>query len=192
RSHFESVKVLAQAIEAKDLNTSGHCDRMVEYALAVADRLGLSQEEKRHLGYGAALHDIGKIGIHESILNKPGKLTEEEYEAMKAHPGIGAEIIKDIEFLSDVVPLIYSHQERYDGTGYPEGLAGEEIPVGARIIAVLDTFDAMTSNRPYRKALPIEAVFSELRRCRGTQFDPNIVDAFIAIIKEGGLERPAS
>lgn len=184
KSHFESMKALAQAIEAKDLYTRGHCDRMVDYALAIADRLGLSAEEKRHLGYGAALHDIGKIGIHELILNKSGKLTDHEYEVMKAHPMMGAEIIKGVEFLGPVVPIIYYHQERYDGKGYPEGLIGDEIPVGARIIAILDTFDAMTSDRPYRKALPMEVAFAELRRCTGTQFDPKIVETLISIIKE--------
>ncbi|MCG3117524.1 MAG: response regulator [Candidatus Manganitrophus sp. SA1] len=184
RSHFESMKALAQAIEAKDLYTRGHCDRMVEYALAIAERLGLSAEEKKHLGYGAALHDIGKIGIHELILNKSGKLTDKEYEIMKAHPMLGAEIIKGVDFLSPVVPMIYYHQERYDGKGYPEGLSGEQIPIGARIIAILDTFDAMTSDRPYRKALPMEVAFAELRRCTGTQFDPTIVETLIKIIQE--------
>lgn len=184
RSHFESMKALAQAIEAKDLYTRGHCDRMVDYALAIADRLGLSPEEKKHLGYGAALHDIGKIGIHELILNKSGKLTDKEYEIMKAHPMLGAEIIKGVDFLSPVVPMIYYHQERYDGKGYPEGLSGEQIPIGARIIAILDTFDAMTSDRPYRKALPMEVAFAELRRCTGSQFDPTIVETLIKIIQE--------
>ncbi|HEY5600128.1 MAG TPA: HD domain-containing phosphohydrolase [Candidatus Manganitrophaceae bacterium] len=191
KSHFESMKALAQAIEAKDLYTRGHCDRMVEYALAIADRLGLSEEEKKHLGYGAALHDIGKIGIHELILNKSGKLTEREYEVMKGHPAMGAEIIKGVDFLSPVAPIIYYHQERYDGKGYPEGLSGEEIPVGARIIAILDTFDAMTSDRPYRKALPMEVAFSELRRCAGTQFDPKIVETLIAIIHEDQIKKHA-
>ncbi|TAJ99521.1 MAG: response regulator [Candidatus Manganitrophaceae bacterium] len=184
RSHFESMKALAQAIEAKDLYTRGHCDRMVTYALAIADRLGLSADEKKHLGYGAALHDIGKIGIHELILNKSGKLTDKEYEIMKDHPMLGAEIIKGVDFLNPVVPMIYYHQERYDGKGYPEGLSGEEIPIGARIIAILDTFDAMTSDRPYRKALPMEVAFAELRRCTGSQFDPKIVETLIQIIQD--------
>ncbi|MBI3805870.1 MAG: response regulator [Nitrospirae bacterium] len=187
RSHFESMKALAQAIEAKDLYTRGHCDRMVQYALAIAERLGLSTEEKRHLGYGAALHDIGKIGIHELILNKSGKLTDKEYEVMKDHPMLGAEIIKGVDFLNPVVPIIYYHQERFDGKGYPEGLSGEEIPIGARIIAILDTFDAMTSDRPYRKALPMEIAFAELRRCTGSQFDPKIVETLIQIIQEDQL-----
>ncbi|MFY9270365.1 MAG: HD domain-containing phosphohydrolase [Candidatus Manganitrophaceae bacterium] len=184
KSHFESMKALAQAIEAKDLYTRGHCDRMVKYALAVGDRLGLSLEEKKHLGYGAALHDIGKIGVHELVLNKRGKLTEKEYEMMKDHPMFGAEIIKGVEFLEPVAPMIYSHQERYDGLGYPLGLSGEAIPIGARIIAVLDTFDAMTSDRSYRRALPVDVAFSELRRCMGSQFDPQVVQAFIEMMQE--------
>lgn len=188
KSHFESMKALAQAIEAKDLYTRGHCDRMVDYALAIADRLGLSEEEKKHLGYGAALHDIGKIGVHEMILNKSGKLTEQEYELMKEHPRMGAEIIKGVDFLSPAAPIVYYHQERFDGKGYPEGLSGEDIPIGARIIAILDTFDAMTSDRPYRKALPMEVSFSELRRCSGTQFDPKIVETLIEIIKKDQSE----
>lgn len=192
RSHFESMKALAQAIEAKDLYTRGHCDRMVRYALAIADRLGLSSEEKKHLGYGAALHDIGKIGIHELILNKSGKLTDKEYEIMKDHPMLGAEIIKGVDFLNPVVPMIYYHQERYDGKGYPEGLSGEEIPIGARIIAILDTFDAMTSDRPYRKALPMEVAFAELRRCTGSQFDPKIVETLIKIIQDDQQNDPHS
>lgn len=184
RAHFESMKALAQAIEAKDRYTRGHCDRMVEYALGVADRIGLSQEDKKNLGYAAALHDIGKIGVHETILNKSGKLTEEEYSKMKAHPVMGAEIVMGVEFLDPVVPMIYHHQERWDGRGYPEGLKEERIPIGARIIAVLDTFDAMTSDRPYRRALPAEVAFSELRRCAGTQFDPEVVESLITVIKE--------
>jgi len=183
RAHFESMKALAQAIEAKDRYTRGHCDRMVDYAVALGDQLGLSAEEKKHLGYAAALHDIGKIGVHEGILNKSGKLTEDEYTAMKEHPAMGAEIVKGVDFLGPVVPMIYHHQERWDGQGYPGGLKGEEIPVGARIIAVLDTFDAMTSDRPYRKALPMEVAFSELRRCAGTQFDPRVVESLITLFQ---------
>jgi response regulator RpfG family c-di-GMP phosphodiesterase len=184
RAHFESMKALAQAIEAKDRYTRGHCDRMVDYALAIADRLGLSPEEKKHLGYAAALHDIGKIGVHEAILNKSGKLTEDEYTAMKAHPVMGAEIVRGVEFLGPVVPMIYHHQERWDGKGYPDGLQGKEIPIGARIVAVLDTFDAMTSDRPYRRALPPEVAFAELRSCAGTQFDPDVVESLIYVFKE--------
>jgi response regulator RpfG family c-di-GMP phosphodiesterase len=184
RTHFEAMKALAQAIEAKDQYTRGHCDRTVGYAMAIAEKLELSEEERRSLRYAAFLHDVGKIGIHESILAKEGRLTEDEYRMMQAHPSMGAEIIKGVEFLKPVVPLVYHHQERYDGKGYPAGLSGEAIPLGARIVAVLDTFDAMTSDRPYRKAMGLDQAMSELRRCAGTQFDPRVVEAFILVLEE--------
>jgi response regulator RpfG family c-di-GMP phosphodiesterase len=184
RAHFEAMKALAQAIEAKDHYTRGHCDRTVEYAMAIAEKLRLPDDERKSLRYAAFLHDVGKIGIHESILSKEGRLTEEEYRMMQTHPSMGADIIRGVEFLAPVVPLVYYHQERFDGKGYPEGLAGESIPLGARIVAVLDTFDAMTSNRPYRKAMSLTQATAELRRCAGTQFDPVVVDAFIAVLEE--------
>jgi response regulator RpfG family c-di-GMP phosphodiesterase len=184
RTHFEAMKALAQAIEAKDQYTRGHCDRTVEYAMAIAEKLVLSEGEKKALRYAAFLHDVGKIGIHESILAKEGRLTEEEYRMMQSHPSLGADIIKGVEFLEPVVPLVYHHQERYDGKGYPAGLVGEAIPLGARIVAVLDTFDAMTSNRPYRKAMELDKALAELRRCAGTQFDPQVVEAFTAVLEE--------
>ncbi|HTP41031.1 MAG TPA: HD domain-containing phosphohydrolase [Nitrospiria bacterium] len=184
RTHFEAMKALAQAIEAKDQYTRGHCDRTVEYAMAIAEKLSLTDEEKKALRYAAFLHDVGKIGIHESILAKEGRLTEEEYRMMQSHPSLGADIIKGVEFLEPVVPLVYHHQERYDGKGYPAGLVGEAIPRGARIVAVLDTFDAMTSDRPYRKAMPLDRALAELRRCAGSQFDPQVVEAFIAVLEE--------
>ncbi len=184
RFYFESIIALAQAIETKDSYTRGHCDRTVRHGLAIADRLGLSESEKEKVKYAAALHDIGKIGINESILNKPGKLTDEEYEMVKLHPKMGADIIKGIKFLEPVVPIIYHHQERYDGKGYPDGIKGEQIPIGARIIAVLDTYDAMTTDRPYRKALSREAAIAEVKRCSGTQFDPKVVEVFLQILME--------
>jgi HD-GYP domain-containing protein (c-di-GMP phosphodiesterase class II) len=156
----------------------------VEYAMSIAEKLALTDGEKKALRYAAFLHDVGKIGIHEAILAKEGRLTEEEYRMMQSHPSLGADIIKGVEFLEPVVPLVYHHQERYDGKGYPAGLIGEAIPLGARIVAVLDTFDAMTSNRPYRKAMPLEKAIAELRRCAGTQFDPQVVEAFIAVLEE--------
>jgi response regulator RpfG family c-di-GMP phosphodiesterase len=183
-SQFETMKVLAQLIEAKDHYTRGHCDRLVTYVLALARRMGLTDEEKRLLSYGAALHDIGKIGVHGLILNKPDKLTKEEREEIKTHPALGAEIVKGIEFLCPVIPMIYYHQEFYNGLGYPEGLAGEQIPLYARMVAIADTFDAMTSDRPYRKALPFDVALAELRRCAGTQLDPVLVGHFVAAIQE--------
>jgi HD-GYP domain-containing protein (c-di-GMP phosphodiesterase class II) len=181
--HRDAVKALAQAIEAKDHYTGGHCDRMAEYAVAIAGKFNLSVLEKKILAYAAALHDVGKIGIPERILEKAGKLTQEEYAIMKTHPEKGADIIRGVGFLAPVAPLIYYHQEHYDGQGYPEGLAREEIPLGSRIVAVLDTFDAMTSDRPYRKALSIERAVAELKRYSNQQFDPLVVDAFLEVLE---------
>ena len=182
--YFETVNALAQAIEVKDVYTGGHGDRLVDFAISVAERLNVSDEERIWLKYAAALHDIGKIGVKEAILTKPGKLTPEEYEEMKTHPAKGAEIIKEVKFLAPVVPIVYHHQERYDGKGYPTGLSGHQIPIGSRIVAVLDAFDAMTTNRPYRKGLPTEVAIDELRRYSGVQFDPQVVEAFIQAISE--------
>ena len=185
-AHFDLIKALSQAIQVKDHYTGDHCDRIVEYSRSIAEKFGLSPAEKKVLAYAAALHDIGKIGIPEAILNKSGRLTEEEYAVMKTHPEKGATIIQGVEFLAPVVPLIYHHQERYDGLGYPEGLVGENIPLGSRIVAVLDTFDAMTSDRPYRKALPFEKAVAELKRFTYQQFDPHVVDAFLQVLEETG------
>lgn len=182
KTHFDAIKALAQAIEAKDRYTNGHSERMFQYSLAIADILNFSEEEKVSLKYATALHDIGKIGVSEAILNKPGKLTPEEFEEIKTHPIRGANIISQIEFLSPVIPIVYHHHERYDGKGYPAGLVRDEIPIGSRIVTVLDTYDAMTSDRPYRKALPRETALMELRNCSGTQFDPMVVEAFIKVI----------
>jgi putative two-component system response regulator len=185
---FDVVRALSQAIQVKDHYTGDHCDRIVEYSGSIAEKFGLSPVEKKVLAYAAALHDIGKIGIPEAILHKPGRLTEEEYAVMKTHPEKGAVIIQGVGFLAPVVPLIYHHQERYDGLGYPDGLVGEEIPLGSRIVAVLDTFDAMTSDRPYRKALPAERAVEELRRFTRQQFDPLVVDAFLLVLEEAGTQ----
>lgn len=182
-TRFEAVMALAQAIEAKDLYTRGHSERTANYALQIADKLGLSDEEKGHIKYAAVLHDIGKIGIKGAILNKPGSLSEAEYEEIKTHPQKGVDIIRPVRFLAPVIPLILYHQERWDGKGYPEGLAGDKIPIGSRIISVLDARDAMTSDRPYRKALSREEAIRELKRCSGTQFDPKVVEVFLEIIE---------
>lgn len=183
-SRFDSIKALAEALETKDVYTRGHSDRMVEYAIKIAGRLGLPEEEKEYLRYGAILHDIGKIGIPDHILNKPGKLSNEEYEMMKSHPMKGADIIREISFLAPVVPMVLHHQERYDGKGYPSGLTGEEIPVGARVISVLDAYDAMMSDRPYRPAPGADRAIGELKKYSGAQFDPKVVSIFLDILEE--------
>ncbi len=183
-ANFDSIKALAEALETKDAYTRGHSDRAVMHALAVGNKLGLSEEALEHLKYAAIFHDIGKIGIPDSILNKPGKLTTEEYEVMKTHPQRGADILTEIRFLAPVVPMVLHHQERYDGKGYPKGLAGKDIPIQSRIVAVLDAFDAMTSNRIYRTAPGKAFAVEELTRCSGTQFDSNVVRAFLEVLNE--------
>ncbi len=183
-THFEAITALAEALEAKDSVTRNHSDRMLRYAMKIAGRLGLNEEKKESLRYLAVLHDIGKIGIPEHVLLKPGKLTDEEYDVMKQHPKIGAELIKKISFLSDVAPLIYAHHEQYDGKGYPMGLSGSDIPIESRIVSVLDAFDAMTSDRPYRQSLGTDRAIQELKDFAGTQFDPCVVEEFITILQE--------
>jgi HD-GYP domain-containing protein (c-di-GMP phosphodiesterase class II) len=183
-AHFETINSMSEAIEARDEYTKNHGDRLVEYAISIAAKLGLSETAIRDIKYGAVLHDVGKIGISDSVLNKPGKLTNEEYEEIKKHPKIGFNLLKKIKFLAPVANIVLHHQERYDGKGYPEGLQGDSIPIGSRIIAVIDTFDAMTTDRPYRKAMPKEKALREIKKCSGTQFDPNIVDIFLKIVSE--------
>jgi len=185
RIYFETIKSLNMAIEAKDHYTAGHCDRVTEYALAIADMIGLGNKEKTRLIYGATVHDIGKIGIPGTLLNKTDRLTDEEFDKIKSHPEKGKNILENIHFLEDSIPVVYQHHERYDGKGYPQGLKGDEIDLLARIVAIADTFDAMTSDRAYRKALSYEIAEQELLRNKGTQFDPELVDAFILALNQG-------
>lgn len=178
-SFQQTIEGFARAMEAKDPYTRGHSERVTEYAELIASGLDLPPEEQEMIRNAALMHDIGKVGIPLDALNKPQKLTREEYELFKEHPDKGRRILEPLEFLSSIVPAIYHHHEQYDGTGYPLGLKGEDIPRAARILAVADTYDAMTSDRAYRKALPHEIAIAELRRCAGSQFDPAIVAAFI-------------
>ncbi len=182
--YFEMVQTLARTIDAKDSYTYDHADRARKYAKAIAQEMNLPQTIVRHIEYAALMHDIGKIGISDEILLKPGKLSPEEIEVIKKHPTIGHRILAPVKFLSPVAPMVLYHQEWFDGSGYPEGLANEEIPLGARIVAVIDAYDAMTSNRPYRKALPREVAIDELKKGAGKQFDPNIVNIFINILAQ--------
>ncbi len=175
---------LAQAVEAKDPEIKGHLERSIKYATLIGERLGLKEEEMEALRFGAVLHDIGKIGIDDKILFKPGKLTPEEYEKVKEHPRLGAQIIEGVEFLKEVAPIILYHHERYDGKGYPEGLKGEEIPLLARIISVVDAYETMISSRPYKKPFSKEEAKKEMLREKGKQFDPYIVDIFLKILEE--------
>ncbi|GAH06384.1 unnamed protein product, partial [marine sediment metagenome] len=171
-SYFEIVKALAQAIEVKDPYTHGHSERVMQYTVLIAQKLGLPEEEKESLKYATILHDIGKIGVRGIVLNNPNGLTGEEYDEIKEHPLVGEDIIKPIELLQPIRPLIRHHHEWYNGKGYPDGLSGENIPLGARILAVADAYDAMKSDRPYRKALTEETAIQELRQGSGTQFEP--------------------
>ncbi|MDE5858930.1 MAG: HD domain-containing protein [Oscillospiraceae bacterium] len=180
-----SLLCFAKAIDAKDRYTNGHSVRVAQYSRELAGRMGLSDEEQENVYYVALLHDIGKIGIPDSILNKPERLTSEEEEVMKKHPNIGGEILKDFDALADIADGAKYHHERYDGKGYCNGLAGEDIPKIARIICVADTYDAMASDRCYRKALPPEIIEAELQKGVGTQFDPDVVPHMMNMIEEG-------
>ena len=180
-SYESTLQALVTALDFRDNETHGHSWRVVEYAMLVACKLGLEEPELTWVRRGAILHDVGKIGVSDAILRKPGKLDTEEWEEMKKHPEMGYRMLQHIKFLEPALGIVLSHQERWDGGGYPRGLEGEEIPLGARIFAVVDTFDAMTSDRPYRPALSIEKAVEEVRTFAGTQFDPTVADAFLSI-----------
>ncbi|MCL4322503.1 MAG: GAF domain-containing protein [Deltaproteobacteria bacterium] len=181
-AHFGAINSMSEAIEARDAYTRTHGDRLINYGIEVAKELNLGDNDIKNIRYAAALHDVGKIGIKDSILNKRGKLTDEEYAEMKKHPEIGYNMLKKIKFLTPIANEVLHHQERYDGNGYPDKLKGEDIPIVSRIIAVIDAFDAMTTDRPYRKAIPIQAALDELKKNSGTQFDPKVVNAFLKVV----------
>ncbi len=180
-SYENTLRALVAALDAREHETSDHSQRVVRFTKAIARVLGFSGMELADIGRGALLHDIGKIGVPDSILLKPGPLTKEEWVEMRRHPEIGFHILETIPFLQTPAQIVLSHQERFDGGGYPRGLAREEIPIGARIFAIADTFDAITSDRPYRKGQGYDAARAEIRRCSGTQFDPACVEAFLSI-----------
>ena len=181
------MQTLSTTIEAKDEYSRGHSYRVAEYAALIAAELGWSSEEIQQLKHAAYLHDIGKIGIPDLILNKPSRLTDDEYNLIKKHTVIGAEILKDITFVPHIVEVARNHHERYDGNGYPDGLSGVEIPIHARITAMADSYDAMNSRRIYRNALPPEMIREEISKNRGKQFDPEITDVFLKLIDENRL-----
>ncbi len=186
---LSEVYDIASTVEAKDPYTYGHSNRVNTYAVALADRIGLSPDEVSTLSAAALLHDIGKVGIPEAVLNKKEKLSKEDWEVIKAHPKLGANIVSNIPKLTPTVPGILHHHEKWDGSGYPEGLKGREIPIEARILAIADSFEAMTSVRPYRPALSIDEVVRELKKGAGIQFDPKLVEIFIGIIEAGLPEK---
>ena len=184
----ETVLTIARTVDAKDENTSQHSVRVSEYSVLIAKRLGYNEEQCETLRKTALLHDIGKIGIPDRVLNKPSRLDDEEYEIMKSHVVKGAEILKKFTLIDNVQEGALYHHERYDGKGYVHGLKGEEIPLNARIIGIADAFDAMTANRVYRKKLDFDFVLGELKKGRGTQFDPKLVDIMLALIEEGVID----
>ncbi|MCG2712374.1 MAG: response regulator [Candidatus Omnitrophica bacterium] len=185
---FDTIKVLALALDARDHYTHGHSQQVTEYAVDIAREIGLSFKEINIIRDAGILHDIGKIGIADAILLKPGRLTQEEYIQIKKHPVIGKKILDPVNCLADNIPLIYHHHERIDGQGYPDGLTGDNIPLGARILSVADAYQAMTSDRPYRKSLPALIAIEELKRFKGRQFDPDIVDAFLRVLRRMGIK----
>jgi len=176
-----TLLALVRALDAREHETSDHSQRVVKYTEVIAERLGLRGPELEEIGRGALLHDIGKIGVPDAVLLKPAKLTPEEWKEMRRHPDIGYDMIRSIEFLNTPAAIVLSHQERFDGKGYPRCLRGEEIHIGARIFAVADTLDAMTSDRPYRRGTTFENAVAEVQRCAGSQFDPEVVRAFLDI-----------
>lgn len=182
RAYLDMVQTLRYTVEAKDTYTRGHSDRVSEYSVLIGEKLGLPEDQIKTLRIGGLFHDIGKIGIPDSILLKLDKLSDDEYSQIKNHPSIGAHILGSAEIFKDIIPIVKHHHERYDGNGYPSRLKGEEIPYIARIAAVADTFDAMTSRRSYRGPIDIEHVKEEIKRCEGTQFDPQIAEVFLDIL----------
>ncbi len=182
---YETSEALAESIEVRDAYTGGHTRRVVDYSLVIGRRLGLDDERLEQLRLAAILHDIGKIGVDDRVLRKPGRLEGDEIRQMKRHPTLGVEILEHIRYFGQALPGIRSHHERYDGRGYPDGLAGDAVPAIARIIAVADTYDAMTSDRPYRKGLDKRVAVTEIRSCSGTQFDPEAVEAFVQAFGAG-------
>jgi GAF domain-containing protein len=185
---LSTVSALANSIDARDPYTKGHSERVTAYAVMIAEGLDMSQDELERLRYAGLLHDIGKIRIRDHILHKPGRLTDLEFSEMKKHPEYGVEIMQPVKAFKHILPAMLYHHERYDGRGYPHGLAGEDIPLPARILCVADCFDAMTSDRPYRKGMPVADAVAELVRNKRTQFDPDLVDIFLRVVEQGRVE----
>ncbi len=183
-AYESTLQALVTALDFRDNETQGHSSRVVEYAVLIARRMGIDGAQLDWMRQGAILHDVGKIGVPDAILKKPGKLSPEEWEEMKKHPEMGYQMLKHIHFLEPALDIVLCHQERWDGSGYPRGLKGEEIPLGARIFAVVDTFDAMTSDRPYRPALSILTARDEVRKFSGVQFDPRTAEVFLSFDEE--------
>ena len=180
-TYRSTLEALGSALDTRDVGTESHSRRVHGYALATAREHGVPEADLTDLGHGVLLHDIGKIGIPDAILLKPGPLTPDEWTIMRRHPEIGKALIERIPFLRGAVPIVWAHHEKWDGSGYPRGLKGEEIPLGARIFMAVDAFDAMTFDRPYSKAKPFDVAKAEIRRCAGTHFDPTVVESFFRV-----------
>jgi response regulator RpfG family c-di-GMP phosphodiesterase len=180
-TYKSTLEALGSALDTRDVGTEAHSRRVHGYSMATAKEFGVPEHQLGDIAHGVLLHDIGKIGIPDAILLKPGPLTPEEWKVMRRHPEIGRRLIESIPFLREAVPIVYHHHERWDGSGYPLGLKGEDIPLGARIFAVVDAYDAMTYDRPYSKAIAVEDAKAEIHRCAGTHFDPMVVQAFFRV-----------
>jgi len=188
-TYLHTVTSLVSAIDAKDTYTRNHSESVSRWGVLVAKEMGLSADDVELVRLAGQLHDVGKIGIEDKILTKPDKLTPDEWEIMKRHSTIAADILAPLDFLKDVTRIVKENHERYDGKGYPDGLKGEEISLGARIMAVSDAYDTMTSKRPYREIMPMDKVTEELRRNSGVQFDPKVIEVFLKLLKEGKIVR---
>ena len=182
QAYMECIETLRYTVEAKDPYTRGHSDRVSEYSLLIGKKLNLSDDDLEVLKIGGLFHDIGKIGVPDSILLKPTKLTDDEYSQIKNHPSIGEHILSNTTIFKDIIPIVKHHHEKYDGNGYPLKLKSDDIPLFARITAVADSFDAMTSKRTYRDSLSLDFVKTEIEKCKGTQFDPKLADIFLDIL----------
>lgn len=184
QAFHSTVEALAEAVDARDSYTAGHSRRVTIYASALGKKIGLTKKELSYLNMASLLHDIGKIGISDDVLHKNSKLTDDEYNLIKTHPVVGKTIVENIPDFHELIPLIYHHHEKYDGSGYPSGTIGIDIPEGARIIAIADAFDAMTTNRPYRSSMVLDDAVEQLTSGTNTQFDPQMVELFLGLIKE--------
>lgn len=187
-TYVTTLNSLISVIEAKDPYTKGHTERVAAYSVAIANKLRLTEDQCRRITFGALLHDIGKVGVLENVLHKEGKLDAKEWELLKSHPEVGAHIVEKMEFLTDTAEIVKYHHESWNGRGYPDGLTGDDIPLGARIVTVADSFDAMTTNRTYRSALSSEQAIQRLEAGAGTQFDPKIIKVFVRHIREKGYD----